>query len=448
MVSNKKMPNDNNQNTNNNLGLGGSTVPAVDPKPAEPANTTPSPTPNQQTTPPATPTAEPSIQPASSPTPAPILPMGVDVAPPPPMDHPPSPIAAPTGAPEGDKGSPDGTKPKKEKKKMGKKTLGAIIGVLVLVGGITAGAVLVRQQQDIREKAYNAQPQPCLVCSGTSCVSSGILRCNGGDNDCSNDYDCGYVDPLTDDEVIDIFKEEKKEEAKDREDTSSTTTDTANTCGRVTSTGGDANSISITLSSDQVNSCTNPNGVCPNGIVVVNEYRCDEINLTGGCQSNGRLVQRNAGADDYSTDDPSCGSVQIDAGCQNAYGTGGLLTWASKSASTPCTTTSTPPDGEPPGLTAQCIEVLAFNESGTKLTATELALLNEGDTIVLAVRGNTSKGQITKARFRINGTQRPEVVTKQNIGGVEYFADIYTIPSGVTQFSIGGQIFHSTAGWF
>jgi hypothetical protein len=92
--------------------------------------------------------------------------------------------------------------------------------------------------------------------------------------------------------------------------------------------------------------------------------------------------------------------------------------------------------------------LLAFDTEDNQLTPEDLSLLSVGDSFVLAVRGNASRGQITKARFSINGQQRSEVAVKKNIGGAVFFVDTYTIPKGIIKFSIGGQVFHPDLGWF
>lgn len=63
-------------------------------------------------------------------------------------------------------------KPKKGWSK-GKKTILTILGVLFLIGGVGVGVVLVRQQQDIRERAQQVQCQNNAECAANEiCVDN------------------------------------------------------------------------------------------------------------------------------------------------------------------------------------------------------------------------------------------------------------------------------------
>ncbi|KKU16846.1 MAG: Chitin-binding lectin 1, partial [Candidatus Woesebacteria bacterium GW2011_GWC2_45_9] len=104
--------------------------------------------------------------------------------------------------------------------------------------------------------------------------------------------------------------------------------------------------------------------------------------------------------------------------------------------------TPTPP---PPPPTAQCLNIQAFDTSWNKLSSTDLSNLKPGDKVRFTVAGQASSGNFDKARFKINGVQRPEV-TQKKPSSEEYY-DEYTIPEGITTFSIGAQIHHTTLGW-
>jgi len=68
-----------------------------------------------------------------------------------------------------------------------------------------------------------------------------------------------------------------------------------------------------------------------------------------------------------------------------------------------------------------------------------------GDTVRFTVAGQASSGSFDKARFKINGVQRPEVTGKRP--ATEEYYDEYTIPAGITTFTINAQIHHATLGW-
>lgn len=83
-------------------------------------------------------------------------------------------------------GIPPAFVPPPKRKMSGGKIVGAILGLLLLVGGIGAGVLLVQQQQDIREKAFSS--------SGCTAIGGPTAECVPSTYSCSNDYgtvDCG-----------------------------------------------------------------------------------------------------------------------------------------------------------------------------------------------------------------------------------------------------------------
>ena len=107
-----------------------------------------------------------------------------------------------------------------------------------------------------------------------------------------------------------------------------------------------------------------------------------------------------------------------------------------------CSTTPPPPPGE---LSAQCLNVKAYDTNWTELKSEDLAKLKAGDKVRFTVAGQASSGNFDKARFKINGVQRPEVTGKKP--ATEEYFDEYTIPEGITTFSISAQIHHTTLDW-
>jgi hypothetical protein len=111
-------------------------------------------------------------------------------------------------------------------------------------------------------------------------------------------------------------------------------------------------------------------------------------------------------------------------------------------ASTPVPTLTPPPGG---GVVAQCLNIRAFDTDWTELTVAQLAQLKAGNKVRFVVGGTASGGSFDKAKFKINGVERPEVTGKRP-NSQEYF-DEYTMPAGVTTFTINAQIHHSSLGW-
>ena len=95
--------------------------------------------------------------------------------------------------------------------------------------------------------------------------------------------------------------------------------------------------------------------------------------------------------------------------------------------------------------TAQCINILAYDEDWVKLSSTDLAKLKAGSLVRFSVSGTATSGAFDKARFTINnGT--PEEVTAKKPGTEEFYVE-YTIPANIEDFSISAQLYHSVAGW-
>lgn len=88
------------------------------------------------------------------------------------------------------------------------------------------------------------------------------------------------------------------------------------------------------------------------------------------------------------------------------------------------------------GTTPICQNIKLY-KGGTQVT--DLSTLRAGDDVVLAVKGNMSPA---KAHFRVNGSSWTETTT-QNAGGE--FTWSYTIPEGVTDFVIEGEVFTNGA---
>ncbi len=91
-----------------------------------------------------------------------------------------------------------------------------------------------------------------------------------------------------------------------------------------------------------------------------------------------------------------------------------------------------------------CTNIKAFDVNWTQLTVQQLTALNVGDKVRFTVVGDFRRSTqgFDKARFTINGTQRPEVTGKRPT--TDEFFDEYTIPVGTTSYTINAQI-HNVA---
>lgn len=95
---------------------------------------------------------------------------------------------------------------------------------------------------------------------------------------------------------------------------------------------------------------------------------------------------------------------------------------------------------------AQCLNIQAFDKNWALLTAADLTQLEEGDVVRFSVAGTTTQGTINRARFSINNAT-PVETTNLRPGTQEFYYE-YTIPAGVTSFSVKAELFHGNAGWF
>ena len=90
--------------------------------------------------------------------------------------------------------------------------------------------------------------------------------------------------------------------------------------------------------------------------------------------------------------------------------------------------------------------VKAYDTSWNPLTAVQLAALKAGEKVRFTISG-TPASDIDKAKFAINGTETAEITTKKT-GTDEYYYE-YTIPSGVTSFTVTAKLHSISLGiWF
>ena len=271
----------------------------------------------------------------------------------------------------------------KPKGKVSKKVIATILGILFLVGGVSAGVILVQQQQEIREEAAESV-HACLAESQSYCIGNYL----------SNDCWCGDV-----------------------------------------SGPSNADYWCCTLKG-------NP------GVIVSDKNCCPPAgwaDYTWGATEYGEDWCFNTAVPSCVGDsDTPVGSTTVSCGTEPDSRCNGTVSTPTPTPPTP-TPTPTPTDE----IYCSCLEIQAFDTEWNELTSTELSNLKAGNTVRFTVSGTTNSGNIDKARFRINSpTWRTVVVAKKP--GTNKFYDEYTIPEGVTGFTINAQLHHTSSdiGWF
>lgn len=229
---------------------------------------------------------------------------------------------------------------------------------------------------------------------------------------------------------------------------------TGNSCGtaRAQSQGSNTNANSVTITQAMVDACTK---ACGDATLYASKFTCSGANLPGGCNTNGVIQNGLSVGTTVSLPNPTCGSIQIDIGCKNAYNTYGAVYFVSKSAATSCGTPTSPPSNPTPTPkptpspspvpVAQCQNITAYSTTWSVLTATQLSALKAGSVVNFCVVGSATAGSFDKAMFNINGTAQAE--TTLHRPNTQDFCQQYTIPTGVYSFKITAQIHHVTLGW-
>jgi len=88
----------------------------------------------------------------------------------------------------------------------------------------------------------------------------------------------------------------------------------------------------------------------------------------------------------------------------------------------------------------QCKGVKAYDKDWKEISNAELSELKPGDEVYFTVEGNAvSSGNIQKGRIKVNSGDWQETTNKKP--GSEEFYITYTIPEGVTTFTVVGEVF-------
>ena len=137
--------------------------------------------------------------------------------------------------------------------------------------------------------------------------------------------------------------------------------------------------------------------------------------------------------------------IAVDGCCRNGGPTGPTNTPRPPCTGPNCNPTIPPPTNPPntpvatptTGTSPVCQNIKIYKGT-TQVTA--LNTLKAGDEVILAVKGNLTP---SKAHFRINGAAWLADTTTKN--GSNEFTQTYTIPAGVTDFQIEGEVFTNGA---
>lgn len=94
----------------------------------------------------------------------------------------------------------------------------------------------------------------------------------------------------------------------------------------------------------------------------------------------------------------------------------------------------------------QCKLIQATTTTGSALTAANMSDLNVGDVVRFVVVGSGVPSDYTAARMTINGTLQSETTTR--VAGSNNLYQDYTIPAGVTSFTVSAELKAVDGKWY
>jgi hypothetical protein len=343
----------------------------------------------------------------------------------------------------------------KPKSKVSKKVIATILGILFLVGGVSAGVILVQQQQEIRERAGILVA--CKICSSGNCIGTGGFLCLPDLNECELSTDCATPIPTpTSAPSVECYRDFECTTKADgrcvdnrciypqRTPTPTPTPKTDPSCSLI--------EPEYCVGNNPSNDCWCGDASGPSNA----DYWC--------CKLNGNPGKRVSGTTNCTCPSPYNWGPREEYGyswCFNTTTTcaGGVAACIGYPGEPLCDTSvtcGTEPDPRCYGTTptptptetyASCLEIQVFDTEWDPIV--DLSSLIAGDVVRFTVSGETNSGSFDKARFRINSpTWRTVVVAKKP--GTDNFYDEYTIPEGVTSFTINVQLHHTSSDidWF
>lgn len=313
----------------------------------------------------------------------------------------------------------------------GGKMFATILGILVLVGGVSAGAVLIQNKQLLQQKAANPPTTFCESEYAGKCVPLNYSCTDGqittGSTGCRSSEKCGL-----------------------------------GTCTIPTTTNdGGGSSGSTTKSWPTNGEACHSTGDIQNTVGGCAIYWCPN-----GCGNDGKCDEKDSGV--YITHSTTCTNAQTELSnyCGQIDVVDTNLSYCIPNDTThrdsmiqcnsctnprPTNRPSTSPSLSPspsatPGTAPYCSAVVAYSDAWIKLDSTSLANLSAGETINFCVAGTATSGSFDMARFTINGVLLANTVDKRP--GTTDYCQSYTIPTDTTRFTISAQIHHSELGWF
>ena len=314
------------------------------------------------------------------------------------------------------------------KKKLGGKLIATILGIFMLVGAVSAGVILLNQQQDIREKAVGCNPGCSMgqICSNGTCIYSTPKPATPRPTAVGS-ASVSTPRPAT-----------PRPTAVGSASVSTPRPSSGSGCNPNCSMGQICSNGTCIYSTPRPTTSSTPTATqksCPVGSVCAG--------MLASCTGDGCALKcpggsyQTPGACNY----PAVGQMLDSVCCKS--GTGGTLPTIPPSTNNPSTN---PPSTNPPSSpTLACLNIKPYNTSWNALTVDQLKELKVGDKVRFTVAGTTTSGSFDKARFTINSVLQPETTSKKP--NTQEFYTEYTIPTGTTSFTINAEIHHTTGGW-
>lgn len=314
------------------------------------------------------------------------------------------------------------------------KIIATILGIFLLVGAVAAGVTLVKQNQEIREKAAttfgcNQSNENSLCDNDTSRTWQGwcaLYYCPNGTYDVNaSKCDGGPGYSIESGPCSDLISKANGLSVK---------------CWQIDAISGDA--ISGPGSYCNVQGC-NGHSIENQGCVYVPPTTNPPTTSTPTPTPTGGGGRRSPSP--TPTQPPECPVIKP-AQCPDG-------SWPLPSTNpvtgcnepqcpkpTPTPTPTKPPHSPTPTPTApMCLAVQAYDTSWNSLSGIQLSQLKAGDKVRFAIAGSPAT-DIDKAKFTINGITTAEITQKgTGAHANEYYYD-YTIPAGVTSFTITAKL--------